>query len=111
MPFVSPHPAIHIPELALGDFVLANALQRPDALALMDAVTGRALTYGELVAGVRRAAARLAELGIRKGDVVALWLPNSPDFAIAFHAILKLGAVVTLPLYRRRLDKMGGRTG
>lgn len=95
MPFVSPYPDIHVPDVALGDFVLAAALQRSDAPALVDAITGRTLTYAEVLDGVRRTAAGLAERGLRKGDVVALWLPNSPEFAIAFHAVLRLGAIVT----------------
>ena len=40
-------------------------------------------------------AAGLAELGIRKGDVVALWSPNSPEFAVVFHAVARIGAIVT----------------
>jgi acyl-CoA synthetase (AMP-forming)/AMP-acid ligase II len=44
---------------------------------------------------VRRVAAGLAELGIRKSDVVALCSPNSPEFAIVFHAVARLGATLT----------------
>ena len=94
-PFVSPYPDIHIPAVSLGEFVLAAGKERRDAVALVDDATGRTLTYGGLLDGVRRVAAGLAELGIGKGDVVALALPNSPDYAIAFHAVLRLGAIVT----------------
>ena len=94
-PFVSPYPDIHIPAVSLGEIVLAAGKERSDAVALVDAATGRTLTYGELLEGVRRAAAGLAELAIGKGDVVALVLPNSPDYAIAFHAVLRLGGIVT----------------
>jgi acyl-CoA synthetase (AMP-forming)/AMP-acid ligase II len=95
LPFVSPHPPILVPDQAFGDFVLATALKRPQALALVDAITGRRLTYGALLDATRCAAAGLAGLGIRRGDVVALMLPNCPEFAIAFHAVLRLGAIVT----------------
>ena len=37
----------------------------------------------------------MAALGIRKGDVVALWSPNSPEYAVVFHAVARLGAIVT----------------
>ena len=40
-------------------------------------------------------AAGLAALGIAKGDVVALCSPNSPEFAIVFHAVARLGAILT----------------
>jgi acyl-CoA synthetase (AMP-forming)/AMP-acid ligase II len=95
MPFRSPHPDVHIPDLPLGEVVLGAALARADHPALVDGLTGRIITYGELVAQVRAVAAGLAALGIRKGDVVALWSPNSPEFAIVFHAVAKLGAIVT----------------
>ena len=51
-----------------------------------------------------RLAAGLAELGVKKGDRVGLFMPNSPQFVEAYFAILKLGAVVvaTNPLYSPR---------
>lgn len=65
---------------------------------------GEALTYGSLNAQANRVANALASLGIRKGDHVAMWLPNRPEFLAAFYGILKLGAVA-LPmniLYKSR---------
>ena len=52
--FVSPFPDIHIPAVPLGEFVLAAGKERRDAVALVDAATGRTLTYGGLLDGVRR---------------------------------------------------------
>ena len=90
MLFRSPYPDIAIPDISVGELVLGGA--KPlDALALVDASTGRRLTYGELLRCVRRTAAGLSAIGISKGSVVALWLPNSPDFAIAFHAVFEAG--------------------
>ena len=94
MHFRSPYPDVSIPDITVSELVLGGA--KPlDAPALVDASTGRRLTYGELLGDVFRAAAGLAAMGIGKGSVVALWLPNSPDFAVAYHAVLKLGAIVT----------------
>ena len=95
MSFRSPHPDVHIPDAPLGDVVLGDALSRAGHPALVDGVTGRVITYGELVARVRTLAAGFAALGIGKGDVVALWSPNSPEFAIVFHAVARLGAIIT----------------
>jgi len=95
MSFRSPYPDIHIPDAALGDVVLGAALSHAERPALVDGLTGRVVTYGDLVARVRSVAAGFSALGIRKGDVVALWSPNSPEFAIVFHAVAKLGAIVT----------------
>jgi long-chain acyl-CoA synthetase len=53
---------------------------------------------------VDRLAAGLAEYNIRKGDRVAIFMPNTPQFVMAFFAVLKLGGVVvaTNPLYTQR---------
>jgi acyl-CoA synthetase (AMP-forming)/AMP-acid ligase II len=65
---------------------------------------GGSLTYRQLLDEVNCCAAALASLGVRRGDRVALMLPNLPQFIIAFHGVLKLGAVVvnTNPTYAAR---------
>ncbi|HEY3686460.1 MAG TPA: AMP-binding protein [Streptosporangiaceae bacterium] len=62
---------------------------------------GRAITYRHLLDLANRAAAALAEIGVRRGDRVALILPNCPQQVIAFYAVLRLGGVVVQcnPLY------------
>lgn len=58
----------------------------------------RVLTYRQLDREVNRLAHGLRGLGIGRGDVVAIYMPNLPETFIAFFAILKLGAIV-LPLF------------
>jgi long-chain acyl-CoA synthetase len=62
---------------------------------------GGTMTYQQLLDNVNRFAAALHALGVRKGDRVALMLPNLPQFVIAFFGTLKLGAIVvnTNPTY------------
>jgi len=91
----SPLAAIDIPAVPVADFVLARAASRGSRPALIDAVTGRTITYDQLPDLVARAAAALAALGVRKRDVCAIFSPNTPEFAIAVLAIARLGAVVT----------------
>jgi long-chain acyl-CoA synthetase len=62
--------------------------ERPAILA-----GGRTLTYGALEAAVNRTAHGLGALGITAGERVALFLPNIPEFAVAYLAAQKLGAV------------------
>jgi acyl-CoA synthetase (AMP-forming)/AMP-acid ligase II len=93
--FRSAYADVDIPNRSLSDFVLGAAHEHSGKPALADNATGLVLTYAQLLDRVRRAAAGLAALGIAKGDVVALGAPNSPEFAVAFHAIVRLGAVVT----------------
>ncbi|GAA2743776.1 long-chain-fatty-acid--CoA ligase [Terrabacter aerolatus] len=62
---------------------------------------GAEVTYTELGRRVGLAAEGLRRLGVEAGDRVALVLPNCPDHIVAFHAVLRLGAVVVEhnPLY------------
>ncbi|KAJ0247742.1 4-coumarate--CoA ligase-like 2 [Hirschfeldia incana] len=63
--------------------------------AFVDAVTGRRLGFSELWLGVKRVAARLYSLGVRKGDVVVILSPNSILYPVVSLAVMSLGAVIT----------------
>ena len=54
---------------------------------------GRSISYRELRDATDRFAAALAALGVRKGERVALYLLNSPQFIIAYFAALKLSLI------------------
>ena len=56
------------------------------------------LTYAELNKEVCRCANALRSLGFRRGDVIALYMPMTPELAIAFLAIIKIGGII-LPLF------------
>jgi acyl-CoA synthetase (AMP-forming)/AMP-acid ligase II len=95
MIFTSPYPDVEIPALALTDFVLEHSERYGDKPALIDGPSGRVHTHAETARAVRDTAGALGARGVRQGDVIALCAPNSPEYAIAFHAIAALGAVVT----------------
>ncbi|HEU5372445.1 MAG TPA: AMP-binding protein [Gaiellaceae bacterium] len=72
------------------------AQRRPDAPAavgLGEDGSRRTLTFAELSRDVTRLAERLVGLGIEPGDRVGIFLPMSPDVAIASNAIAHIGAV------------------
>jgi long-chain acyl-CoA synthetase len=73
---------------------------RKPALEFFGAVT----SYRQLGEQIDRAAEGLRRLGVRKGDRVALVLPNCPQHVVAFYAALRLGAIVIEhnPLYTAR---------
>lgn len=58
----------------------------------------RSLTYREFDREIGQLAQALRDLGIGKGDVVALYMPNLPETFVAFFAVLKLGAIL-MPLF------------
>ena len=91
-------PATSVPqEIDVADEPLSAALDRaaasfPDRVAID--FLGGTTTYRQLADRVARAAAVLVQLGVRRGDRVALVLPNSTSHVVAVHAVLRIGAVV-----------------
>jgi fatty-acyl-CoA synthase len=78
-------------EVALSEYLRAWAKRQPNHSAVI--FYGHVLSYAELDRQSDRFAALLAGKGVRKGDRVAVFLPNCPQFHIVFFGILKLGAV------------------
>jgi acyl-CoA synthetase (AMP-forming)/AMP-acid ligase II len=95
MVFKSPYPDVSIPDVSLTEYVLRRAEALGEKPALVDGASGRTITFGQLPGMVRTVAAGLARRGIGKGDVVALYSCNVPEYAVAFHAIASLGGIVT----------------
>ncbi len=84
---------IDIPEKSLPQ-VFDEAVQKwRDKTALI--FYGRKISYSELRDHVDRFAAALFDLGVKKGDKVALYLLNCPQFIIAYFGALKVGATLT----------------
>ncbi len=93
---------IEVPEIALHTFLEQSAQANPDRTCTV--FKGAKLSYREMDQLTDRMAAGLAARGVKKGDRVAIFMPNSPQFVIAFFGILKAGGVVvaTNPLYTPR---------
>jgi long-chain acyl-CoA synthetase len=70
-----------------------NAQRIPNRPAIIDGHSGVIYTYAELNAKVNAMANALHTLGIEKGDRVALYMRNVPEFIVAFLAIAKVGAI------------------
>ncbi|WP_221584209.1 long-chain-fatty-acid--CoA ligase [Microbacterium sp. G2-8] len=99
---------------SLMDLVADSAADHPHAPALE--FFSRETTYAELADAIERAANGLRRLGVRKGDPVALILPNCSQHIVAFYAVLRLGAIVVEhnPLYtprelRKQFEDHGAR--
>jgi len=101
MIFRGPHPDVDIPIVPLTPFVLHRANELGDKPALIEASTGRTITYRQLKESIDRVAAGLAQRGFGQRDVLGILSTNNPEFCIAFHAVASLGGIVTPinPLY------------
>jgi acyl-CoA synthetase (AMP-forming)/AMP-acid ligase II len=101
MIFSSPHQAVTIPETLITEFVLEHAHERGDKPALIEGLSGRTITYAQLPGIIRRLTSGFASHGLGKGDVLAIYSPNLPEYALAFHAVATLGGATTMvpPLF------------
>jgi len=90
------------PKRTVLDYLASHATAHPHAPALL--YKGATVTWAELQRSCDAFASALAEMGIAKGDRVALLLPNCPQFVVAQCAAWALGAIVAPlnPTYAER---------
>ena len=101
MIFQSPWPPLDLPACSICDAVLGGAGQLGEKPAVIEGDTGRILSYRQLAEGADRVAASLARAGVRPREPIAVTLPNSIDFVLAWYGALRAGCwVVPInPLY------------
>lgn len=101
MLFQSSTAAVDIPEISWSGYFFSRIAEYDDQTALINASNGQQLTYTELKQAILLVAQALQSRGYKKGDVFAIYAHNSPDYVIAFQAILLMGGIVTTinPLY------------
>jgi len=90
--------------LFLHDVILDSCRRHPQKTALIDTSCNRRLTYAEYGDAVESTARGLIASGVTPGEVVAIFLGNSWEFCVAYHASTLAGAIPTLlnPTYRER---------
>jgi long-chain acyl-CoA synthetase len=86
------------------DVVLESCRRNGGKTALVDTSSDRRFTFGEYGSLVESLARGLISAGLAPGEVVAIFLPNSWEFAITYHAATLAGGIPTLlnPAYRER---------
>src|ERR1051326_4656340 len=87
----SPQP---ISSSLLGDVLARQAAQYPDKDALIYPELGLRWSFAELEEKAQICARGLARLGIRKGERVALWSTNLPEWVVLFFGLAKIGAIM-----------------
>jgi long-chain acyl-CoA synthetase len=83
---------IEYPQAPLFHFLEEAAKKYPDRACTI--FKGAVISYKEMNARTDQMAAALVELGVKKGDRVGIFMPNVPQFVIAYFGILKAGGVV-----------------
>lgn len=91
--------SIDYPKVPLFHFLEDSARKYPDRACTI--FKGAVISFREMNEITDRMAAALADMGVKKGDRVGIFMPNTPQFVMAYFGILKAGGVVvaTNPLY------------
>lgn len=92
---------IELPHICLYDLLARTAREYPEQLAVIDGEKN--VTYAELQRIVDRFAAVLYRLGLRKGDRIAVMLPNCLEYIVSYYAIQRLGGILVQvnPMYQQ----------
>ncbi|MGE9809894.1 long-chain-fatty-acid--CoA ligase [Ferroplasma acidiphilum] len=93
---------IEIPDISIYRAFSDSVEKNKDNIAID--FMGNKITYSSLKEKIDSISVRLGELGITKGDRIAVMLPNIPQYITYFFAIVKLGAIIVQvnPLYTMR---------
>lgn len=75
------------------EFVLQGVEEYTENVAFVEAVTGKKVTYGDVVRDTKRLAKALTSLGLRKGQVMVVVLPNVAEYGIIALGIMSAGGV------------------
>ena len=96
---------IDVPDESLFTGLQARAAQTPHDVGLD--YLGRTYTWQQLLQSAEHLAGGLQALGVQKGQRVILFMQNCPQFIIAFHAVIRLGAVVVPVNPMNKADELG----
>jgi acyl-CoA synthetase (AMP-forming)/AMP-acid ligase II len=90
--------------LFVHELILQSCRRFPNKIAIIDSSCGRRISYAEYGEIVESLARGFISAGLKPGEVIAIYLANSWEFAAAYHAATLAGAIPTLlnPSYRER---------
>jgi len=90
--------------MLVNDFLENNAERFPNKVALV--CDGKRLTYAQIEERANQVANGLLDMGVQRGDRVAIWLPNSVETVVAIFAVLKAGATFAVINATTKYDKL-----
>lgn len=93
--YPSRHGTVAVDDVSITEKLFEGLLGREEEAVITDGPTGRSLTAGALVEGIRRLAGGLTERGVLPGGTVAILAPNMPEYPLVFHGVAFGGGTVT----------------
>jgi fatty-acyl-CoA synthase len=98
----------HIQSTFVTDWLAKRAVLSPDRIGLVDYATGVETTFAQWDARANQTAHYLVSLGISKGDLVAVYSSNCPEYLDLFFAAAKIGAVLQNLNWRLTVHELSG---
>lgn len=86
--------SIKIPHMKIYDYMMKDNLNHFNDKAIV--YFGKSITYKNLDKKINEFARSLKQDGIKKGDIITVCMPNTPEAIIAFYAINKIGAIANM---------------
>ncbi len=83
-----------VPDVSMFGMLKISAENQPDSLAYE--YFGTKCTYGNLVKKIEEISGAYYSLGVRKGDIVTIIMPNTPEAVISIYALNRIGAVANI---------------
>ena len=91
----SPFERLDIPSISLSEYVTEHFEEYGDSIAFVNGATGEKMSYRQLLDAIHRVAFSLRARGFKKGDTLAIYSPNCPEYAAVFFAVAWLGGINT----------------
>jgi acyl-CoA synthetase (AMP-forming)/AMP-acid ligase II len=91
----SPYPDVEIRDMSITERVFEGLGDDPDRAIAIDGPTGREMTVGQFVGGIKALAGGLNQRGFGKGACVAIMAPNLPEYFVVFHGVAWAGGTIT----------------
>ena len=95
MIFKSNQADVDIPGSDLTTVVLGRVDELGDKVALVEGLSQRSLSYNQLKQQIDHLATGLSQRSFKKGDVLAIFCPNLPEYAVIFLGVAKAGGINT----------------
>ena len=105
-------PSLDYPQVPLDRLLAESAAKHPDHPAIIfggavsSRVMDKALSYRQLDDAVNRFAAAMQKLGVKKGDRVAMFMPNCPQLVIAYYGTMRAGGIAVPSNFLYTADEM-----
>jgi long-chain acyl-CoA synthetase len=105
-------PSIDYPQVPLDRLLAESAAKHPDHRAIIfgaavgSRVMDKALSYRQLDDAVNRFAAAVQKLGVKKGDRVAIFMPNCPQLVMAYYGTMRAGGIAVPSNFLYSADEM-----